>query len=109
MNTENILLAFILCFCAAVFAAMGCWAAVRRDPMHFWAGTRVPPEALRDIPRYNRACARLWWGYGTVWALAGICALFSAGAAGILTLLVAIGGLPVLIFRYGRIYKKYKR
>lgn len=109
MNTENILLAFILCFCAAVFAAIGCWAAVRRDPMHFWAGTRVPPEALRDIPRYNRACARLWWGYGTVWALTGICALFSAGAAGILTLLVTIGGLPVLIFRYGRIYKKYKR
>lgn len=109
MNTENILLAFILCFCAAVFAAIGCWAAVRRDPMHFWAGTRVLPEAIRDIPRYNRACARLWWGYGTVWALAGICALFSAGAAGILTLLVAIGGLPVLIFLYGRIYKKYKR
>ena len=91
MNTENILLAFILCFCAAVFAAIGCWAAVRRDPMHFWAGSRVPPEAIR------------------AWALAGICALFSAGAAGILTLLVAIGGLPVLIFLYGRIYKKYKR
>ena len=109
MNTENILLAFILCFCAAVFAAIGCWAAVRRDPMHFWAGTRVLPEAIRDIPCYNRACARLWWGYGAAWALAGICALFSAGAAGILTLLVTIGSLPVLIFRYGRIYKKYKR
>ena len=109
MNTENILLAFILCFCAAVFAAIGCWAAVRRAPMHFWAGTRVPPAALRDIPCYNRACARLWWGYGAAWALAGICALFSAGAAGILTLLIAFGGLPVLIFLYGRIYKKYKR
>ena len=109
MNTENILLAFILCFCAAVFAAIGCWAAVRRAPMHFWAGDRVPPEAIHDIPRYNRACARLWWSYSAAWALVGICALFSAGAAGILTIFVAFGGLPVLIFLYGRIYKKYKQ
>lgn len=32
MNTEDILLAFILCFCAAVFAAIGCWAGRSARP-----------------------------------------------------------------------------
>lgn len=109
MNTENIPLAFILGFCAAVFIAIGCWAAVRRDPMHFWAGTKVPPEIIRDIPAYNRACARLWWGYGAAWALTAVCGLFAAEVAGVLTIVIAVGGLLVLIFCYERIYRKYKR
>lgn len=109
MRYENIPMAFILGFCAMVFLLIGCWAAMRRDPMHFWAGATVPSEAIRDIPAYNRACARMWWGYGAAWVLTGVCALFYAGAAGMLTMLIAVGGLPVLIFIYGRIYKKYKR
>ena len=35
MNAATIPMAVILCFCAAVFAVGGCWAAIRRDSMHF--------------------------------------------------------------------------
>ena len=109
MNAASIPMAVILCFCAAVFAAVGCWAAMRRDPMHFWAGSTVKPEEIRDIPAYNRACARLWWGYGAAWALVGALALSAPAAAGIAAAALSVGGLGALIGIYRYIYKKYKR
>ena len=77
MNPKGIPMAVILWSCAAVFLGIGCWAARRRDPMHFWAGSTVRPQEIRDIPAYNRACARLWWSYGAVYVLAGAASLFA--------------------------------
>ena len=109
MNPKGIPMAVILWICAAVFLGIGCWAARRRDPMHFWVGSTVRPQEIRDIPAYNRACARLWWSYGAVYVLAGAASLFSMLWAGVITAVACLPGLPVLIFAYGRIYRKYKQ
>lgn len=109
MNPAGTPMTVILWICAAIFFVVGCWAARRRDPMHFWAGTTVPPEAIRDIPAYNRACARMWRIYGGVFVFAGIIDLFSMAWAGILTAAACVFGLPALIFTYQRIFRKYKR
>lgn len=109
MDVAGIPMAVICWICAAVFFGIGSWAAHRRDPMHFWAGTTVPPEAIRDIPAYNRACARMWRVYGGVYVLAGVAALFSMGCAGILITIACVAGLPLLIVCYQRIYRRYKR
>ncbi len=82
-------------------------AAARSDAL--WAGSTVRPQEIRDIPAYNRACARLWWSYGAVYVLAGAASLFSMLWAGVITAAACLPGLPVLIFAYGRIYRKYKQ
>ncbi len=109
MDTENILLAAILWICAGTFLGIAAWARSRRDPMHFWAGDTVPPERIRDIPAYNRACAKMWGAYGGLWVLSGAIALVWPGAAGVLTLTACFAGIPVLIAIYRSIYAKYKR
>lgn len=109
MNPEGIPMAVILWICAAAFLLIGSWAAHRRDPMHFWSGSTVKPEELRDIPAYNHACARMWWAYGAVYVLAGGIGLFSVGWAGILTAAACVFGLPALILVYRRIFGKYKQ
>ncbi|MGM9612408.1 MAG: hypothetical protein ACI3XZ_02785 [Butyricicoccus sp.] len=109
INPAGIPMAVICWICAAVFLGIGSWAAHRRDPMHFWAGTTVTPEEIRDIPAYNRACSRMWRVYGAVYVLAGAAALVSAGCAGVMIALACVVGLPLLILWYQKIYRRYKR
>lgn len=68
----------------------------------------MPREKTRDIPAYNRANARMWFVYGGLFVFTGGFAFFSIGLSGILAGVFAIGGLPVLILTYDRIYKRYK-
>lgn len=108
MNTENIPLAAVFALCATVFLLIGCWAARRREPMHFWSGTKVDPASIRDVPAYNCACARLWWGCGAVWLLTAA-GVLCADWSGALLMAVAFGSLPVLVIVYCGIRKKYAR
>lgn len=76
--------------------------------MHFWSGTTVSREEITDVPAYNRANAVMWGIYALSIVTAGIVSLFSMMAGIILLLVVFVGGLPVLVFAYKRIYKKYR-
>lgn len=80
---------FVICvwICAAIFAAIGIWALCRKSPMHFWAGSTVLPSQIRDVPRYNRANGIMWLVAAMVYTL---------------------GGLPVLIVTYRKIYARYR-
>lgn len=102
------ILAICCWLCALLFGGMGLYAYRKKTPMHFWSGSRVDSREIRDIPGYNRANARLWIVYGSLYVLLGALGLVHALLAAILLSVVALGGTPILILVYQRIYKKYK-
>lgn len=98
---------------AILFYGIGLWAARRKTPMHFYAGTTIDPLRVSDIPAYNRACGRMWKWYSVPFFLA---ALVSVPAVRyqwlhilglILVALACTLGLWWLIRSYRRIEQKY--
>lgn len=105
---KSIILCIIVLFCAAVFIAIGIWALVRKDPMHFWAGSAVRPEEICDIPAYNRANGTMWLVFGGIYFVLAFLSFLSPEAVGIALIVVTLAGIPILILLYERIYYKYK-
>ena len=105
---ENLVFLIIMIPCAAAFTGLGVFAMRRKKPMWFWSGSEVKPYEIRDIPAYNRANGWMWIGYALgFWAAAAL-SLLNVPAAGILTAVWCLGGIPVLVLVYNRIYRKYK-
>ncbi len=105
---ENLVFLIIMIPCAAAFTGIGVYAMKRKKPMWFWSGSEVKPYEIRDIPAYNRANGWMWIGYALgFWAAAAL-SLLNVPAAGILTAVWCLGGIPVLVLVYNRIYRKYK-
>ena len=101
---------FVICvwICAAIFAAIGIWALCRKSPMHFWAGSTVLPSQIRDVPRYNRANGIMWLVAAAGMAAIGCAGFWSVEAAGVAAMVYTLGGLPVLIVAYRKIYARYR-
>lgn len=108
MSNEKVVLAVVCWICALIFGAIGLWAFKRKDPMHFWSGSKVRAEEITDIASYNRANGLMWTVYSLCTALAGIVALFNMQAGTILLVIVSVPGIIILIIVYKRIYSKYK-
>jgi hypothetical protein len=106
--TGTVIMVVCCIICAAIFITIGVWALKKDTPMHFWGGSTVPPEAIRDIPAYNRANGIMWILYGVLYAGAAVLSLFSVDAAGIAIAVFCLAGLPALILIYRRIYNKYR-
>ena len=105
---ENLVFLIIMIPCAAAFTGIGVYAMKRKKPMWFWSGSEVKPYEIRDIPAYNRANGWMWIGYALgFWAAAAL-SLLNVPAAGLLVAVWCLGGIPVLVLGYNRIYKKYK-
>ena len=105
---ENLVFLIIMIPCAAAFTGLGVFAMRRKKPMWFWSGSEVKPYEIRDIPAYNRANGWMWIGYALgFWAAAAL-SLLNVPAAGIVTAVWCLGGIPVLVLAYNKIYKKYK-
>ena len=105
---ENLIFPLIMFPCAASFTALGIYAWKRKKPMWFWSGSEVKPYEIRDIPAYNRANGWMWILYSLgFWAAAAL-SLLNVPAAGVLVAVWCLGGIPVLVLGYNRIYKKYK-
>ncbi len=94
--------------CAALFTGIGIFAWTRKKPMWFYAGSEVKPWQIRDIPAYNRANGIMWILFSLGFWAAVVLSLFNVSAAGILTMVTCVLGIPGLIIAYRRIYKKYK-
>lgn len=103
-----IIMAAVCVMNALIFFGLALYAAKRADPMHFWSGSTVRPQEIRDIPAYNRANAVMWAVYGFIWLPIVLTGFFHMTLAGILVAAAAVGGLPVLISTYQKIYQKYK-
>lgn len=99
--------------CGAVFYGIGLWAARRKTPMFFWAGSEVDPQTVSDIPAYNRENGRMWKQYSFPFWLAGALGIgglwYSWCNIAVLVLLVlaCTVGMWWLIHTYGRIRKRY--
>jgi len=99
----------ILFCCAAMFIGIGVYAFRSKKPMHFWSGSEVDPAAIRDIKAYNRANGWMWCVFGGGMVLIALLGLWNPSAAGMMVPVWIIGGLPVLVICYNRVYKKYKQ
>ncbi len=105
---ENLVFLIIMIPCAAAFTGLGVFAMRRKKPMWFWSGSEVKPYEIRDIPAYNRANGWMWILYSLgFWAAAAL-SLLNVPAAGVLVAVWCLGGIPVLVLGYNRIYQKYK-
>nr|WP_122013246.1 hypothetical protein [Maliibacterium massiliense] len=98
----------IVWLCACIFAGIGIYARMRKSPMHFWSGSTVAPEEIRDIPAYNRANAHMWFCYAGVFFLCGAAGVWDVLCGALLVAAASVGGIPVLAAVYRRIYEKYR-
>ena len=105
---ENWVFLIIMIPCAAAFTGLGVFAMRRKKPMWFWSGSEVKPYELRDVPAYNRSNGWMWIVYSLGFWAAALLSLLNVPAAGVLVALWCLGGIPVLVLGYNRIYKKYK-
>ena len=105
---ERYIMFFILIPLAACFTGLGIYAWKRKKPMWFWSGSTVKASEISDVPAYNRANGVLWLCYSGVFWLAAILGFFAPEAAGVALAVGCVGGIPILILAYRRIYKKYK-
>ncbi|NBK78635.1 hypothetical protein D5272_08585 [bacterium D16-76] len=104
----NVLLIVCCWICAAIFLGIALFARRYKKPMWFWSGSKVDPASIANISSYNRANSRMWTVFSLPFWASGLLAFWWPGWAGILMAAACLGGLPVLIFVYQKIYKKYK-
>lgn len=108
MTIANIMFTIITWLIAMILGVIAIWAFKRKDPMHFWSGSRVKPEEITDIPAYNRGNGLMWTVYTACMFLTGVLSLFSIIAGAVLLVILCVPGIGVLILTYNRIYSKYK-
>lgn len=109
MESASCGLISVFWLCAAIFVVIGVWALRRKTPMHFWSGSTVSIAEIRDIRRYNRANGRMWILFGVGMALIGFLGFWSIAAAGVCVFIYTLGGIPVLVVLYDKIYQKDRK
>lgn len=98
---------------AALFYGIGVWASRSKNPVNFWAGTKLDPQRVSDVTAYNHENAVMWKIYSVPLWLAGALSIFDfvsqafaiAGLA--LAGLACFPGLVILIRHYRKIENKY--
>ena len=118
MDGESIFGAIIMVLsnliCAGSFYGIGIWASKRKEPMHFYSGTKVDPRTISDIPAYNRENAAMWKLFSIPFFLAAACAVAGLwekrlAILGIIILVASsTAGIGWLLVRYNRILRKYQ-
>ena len=97
------LLLIITLAAAVLFTAIGVFAWRREKPMWFWIGPDIDPASLTDVP----ANGKMWLVYSLIfWLSAPVC-LVNDVVGGLLMVILALAGLPVLAAVYKKIYGKY--
>ena len=105
---EWVLWLIIMLPISALFTGIGIYAWRREKPMWFWSGSTVDEKEISDIPAYNKANGIMWICYSALFWISTIMGVFQMAAAGIVLSVGCLGGIPILIFTYGKIYSKYR-
>ena len=105
---ETVLWQIFMIPTSALFTALGVFAWRRKKPMWFWSGSTVDSSEISDVPAYNRANGIMWISYSAVFWASVILGFFQVEAAGIVVAAGSLGGIPVLVFAYNKIYDKYR-
>ena len=95
--------------CVLLFGGIGLWAYNRKTPMHFWAGSTVPPETITDVKEYNRMHALMWFCYCIPFVISMVVSVFSVLVAGLVLMVWCVFGTVLLVAAYVFIKKKYTK
>jgi hypothetical protein len=106
---EKVIWLVITIPCSLLFTGIGIYAWRRRKPMWFWSGSSVREEGITNVKAYNRENGIMWICYSAVFWISTIMGIRSVSTAGIVLAVGCLGGLPLLVIAYNRIYRKYKR
>ena len=106
---EKVIWLVITIPCSLLFTGIGIYAWRRTKPMWFWSGSSVREEEITNVKAYNRENGIMWICYSAVFWIGTIMGIWSASTAGFVLAVGCLGGLPILVFAYNRIYRKYKR
>ena len=104
---HHIIWLIIMIPCSVLFTGIGIYARNRKKPMWFWSGISVDKKEISDIPAYNRANGRMWILFSLIFWISAFAGLFSMRTGGIILCAGSLIGIPLLIFAYRRIYRKY--
>ena len=104
---ERVIWLIIMIPISILFTALGIYAWIRKKPMWFWSGSTVSEKEILDILAYNRANGIMWIVYSLVFWVGAILGVFQMDIAGIVVAVGCLGGIPVLVLVYTKIYNKY--
>jgi len=104
---ERVIWLIIMIPNSILFTALGIYAWRRKKPMWFWSGSTVSEKEILDILAYNRANGIMWIVYSLVFWVGAILGVFQMDIAGIVVAVGCLGGIPVLVLVYTKIYNKY--
>ncbi len=113
MSTEAILMALIGILCGSAFTGLAIHAFRSKKPVNFWAGSKIDPQKVIDIPKYNRENGKMWALYSIPYWIAGIagaCNDISPAASYIFLIVLILGGsvgLWWLLMHYQKIAGQY--
>ena len=106
---ETIIWLVITIPCSLLFTGLGIYAWRREKPMWFWSGSTVGTDEITDVRAYNRENGIMWICYSFVFWISTVMGLWNISAAGIVLAAGCLGGIPLLVIAYSRIYRKYRR
>ena len=106
---ENVIWIVIMLPISLLFTGLGIYAWRRKKPMWFRSGSTVKESEIADIPAYNRANGIMWIAYSSVFWLGSILGAFDLDIAGWVLAVGCLGGIPILVIAYRKIYNKYRR
>lgn len=92
-----------------IFSGLGIFAWKRKKPMWFWSGSTVSEREISDIPAYNRANGIMWLCYSSVFWISTVLGIFHMDIAGAVMAAGCLGGIPILIIAYKKIYARYRK
>ena len=100
------IICFIVCLLMfLIFAGLGIYFWCSKKPANFWSGEKIPPDAISDIKKYNRANGIMWFVYGVLYLIPAFVALTNVLNAGILIFILTVGCTPILILIYVKIIR----
>ena len=106
---EKVIWLVITIPCSLLFTGIGIYAWRRTKPMWFWSGSSVREDEITNVKAYNRENGIMWFCYSAVFWISTIMGIRSVSTAGIVLAVGCLGGLPLLVIAYNKIYRKYKR
>ena len=106
---EKVIWLVITIPCSLLFTGIGIYAWRRTKPTWFWSGSSVREDEITNVKAYNRENGIMWICYSAVFWISTIMGIRSVSIAGIVLAVGCLGGLPLLVIAYNRIYRKYKR
>ena len=109
VSMEKVIWLVITIPCSLLFTGIGIYAWRRRKPMWFWSGSSVKEEEITDVKAYNRENGIMWICYSAVFWISTVMGIWNVSTAGIVLAVGCLGGIPLLVIAYNRIYRKYKR